>query len=127
MGLIQTVTQWFYKKETVAAGSPVLTTSWYNAEILNGAQFFLKYTGAVNTTVVLELSPAEANGRDSVAPADAFHSITALSSGNNGAQGFFWPATPSAFDRPFKSWRLKFTAASQITNCVLALCGNGVI
>ena len=58
--------------------------------------------------------------------ARCFHAITALASANNSAQGFFWPTTPSAFDRPFKSWRLKFTAASQITNCVLALCANGV-
>lgn len=126
MGLIQTVTLWIYTKETVAAGSPVLTTPWRNAEILNGGQFFLKYTESVNTTVVLELSPADANSHGPVAPGDAFHSITALASGDNKAQGFFWPTTPSAFDRPFKSWRLKFTAASQITNCVLALCANGV-
>jgi len=128
MSLIQNVTLWLYTKETVAAGAPVLTTPWRNAEILNAGQLFLKYTGAVNTTVVIELSPADARGTDYdlVAPGDAYHSITALASGTNGAQGFFSPATPTPFDRPFKSWRLKFTVASQITDCVLALCSNGV-
>lgn len=126
MSLIQNITHWFYTKETVSAGSPVLTTDWYNAEIFNGGQFFLTYDGAVNTTVEIDLSPAEANGHGLVAPADAFETIEALASGDNGSEGFFNPATPSPFDRPFKSWRVKFTAAAEITNCVFGLCSNGV-
>lgn len=124
MSLIQSVTQWF--KKGIDVGNGTYTSDWYNSEILNGGQFFLKYTGAVNVAVELHISPADARGHQDVDPADCYDVVVGVASADNNDLGFFNPATPSSFDRPFKSFRVKMTIASNITDCYFAACANGV-
>jgi hypothetical protein len=124
MSLIQTVTQWF--KKGIDVSDRTYTSAWYNSEILNGGQFFLKYTGAVNVAVELHISPADAQGHQGIDPADCYDVVVGVASANNSALGFFNPATPSSFDRPFKSFRVKMTTASNITTCYFCACANGV-
>ena len=122
MSLIESQTIWWYKNEAVTTAG--FTSEWYNSEVLNAAQFFLKYAGASNVGVLVDISPAEAHGNGLVEPADALDTIMALTSGANGSKGFFFPAAPTSFDRPFKSFRVRMTVSSNITACYLAMCAN---
>ena len=124
MSLIRNATQWFSKGgDLTAAGGPYVF-GWYNAEVLNAAQFFLKYTGAQSTTVDVKVSPAEAHGRDvDPSEANANDDIEALASGDHSAEGFFDP--PSQMDRPFQSFEVTLTVAADITDVYFGLCTNG--
>ncbi len=122
MSLIQSQTTWWFKAEAVTTAG--FTSGWYNAEVLNGAQFFLKYAGVSNVGVLVDISPAEARGNGPVSPADALEAITALTSGANGSEGFFFPAAPTSFDRPFKSFRVRMTVSANITLYYFAICQN---
>ena len=126
MGLIQTVTQWFQKNEAVLSANSPVQSEWYNSEILNGGQFFLKYTGTSNVGVNLHLSPADAHGNKGVDPADCYDVVQGVAAGANGGLGWFNPATPSSYDRPFKSFRVELTVSANITACYFAMCSNGV-
>lgn len=122
--MFHNVTHWFYKNAAVLTSASPITTGWYNAEDLNGCQFFLNYSGASNVTIDVQLSPADAQGRRGVNPSDAYEEFEALGSGANGAAGFFDP--PPAMDRPFASYRLVVTLDADITACDMALCRHGV-
>ena len=125
MSLIESQTTWWFVNEAVTTAG--FTSEWYNAEVLNGGQFFLKYTGTSNVGIFVDISPAEAHGNGLVLPANALEAITALTSGANGSEGFFNPATPSPFDRPFKSFRVRMTVSSNITACYFSLCANATV
>lgn len=122
MSLLESQTTWWFKAESVTTAG--FTSGWYNAEVLNAAQFFLKYTGVSNVGVLVDISPAEAHGNGPVDPADALDAITALASAPNGSEGFFFPASPTSFDRPFKSFRVRMTASANITLCYFGICQN---
>jgi hypothetical protein len=129
MSALQEVTQWFEKGTTKTAAT--YTYGPFNAEDLNSCQFFLKYTGAVNTTVNIRVSPADAygftispDGYDVFSDSALYEESTVLASGDNSAEGFFNPAT--AMDRPFKSFYISFVVAAQITGCYFAICRAGV-
>ena len=122
MSLLESQTTWWFTAEAVTTAG--FTSGWYNAEVLNAAQFFLKYTGASNVGVLVDISPAEAHGNGLVTPANALEAITALTSGANGSEGFFFPASPTSFDRPFKSFRVRMTVSANITACYFAMCAN---
>ena len=124
MGAFHNVTHWIYKGAAVLTADSPITTEWWNAEDLNGCQFFLKYTGASNVTIDVQVSPADAYSRRGVSPADAYEEFEALASGANGTEGFFDP--PSAMDRPFASYRFVITLDADITACNFALCRHGV-
>ncbi len=127
---LQSQTTWFYRNSAVLTADSPITGEWHNVEVLNGGQFFLKYSGVSNVGVLLHLSPAEARGNDvdedlvKMSPADCYEEITALTSGANGSEGFFSPATPSIFDRPFRSFRYRLTLDANITACYFVLCSN---
>ncbi len=123
MGLIQSQTTWWYQDGAISAAQG-FTSGWYNLEVLNSAQFFLTYVGVSNVAVFVDISPADANGRCGVDPGDALEAITALASGANGSEGFFFPAAPTPFDRPFASGRVRLTASANIASVYLAMCSN---
>ena len=132
MSLLQGSTLWFKKNEAV--GAETITTPWYNAEALNAFQSFLKYTGAVNTTLYLDLSPADARGVAAtgttpaefggVAPASAMETLTVLSTANNSAAGFCVPTAGGPQDFPFKSYRYRLVSAGSITAVYFCVVRN---
>lgn len=123
MSVIHNITQWIHKKVALLTASSPFTSSWYNAETLNGSQMFLTYTGAANVTVDIRLSPADAFGRRGIDPDDAYEEFEALASGANGSEGFFDP--PEAVDRPFKSYQVVLTTDANITDVLLGICQHG--
>ena len=123
MGLVQSQTTWWYKAGAITAAAG-FTSGWYNLEVLNAAQFFLKYTGSSNVAVFIDISPADAYGRCGVSPGDALEAVTALAAGANNTEGFFFPASPTPFDRPFASGRVRLTATGDITSVYFAMCSN---
>lgn len=124
MGLILSQTTWLQQATSLLVANSPIQTEWYNAEVLNGAQMFLKYSSVANVAVNLHLSPADAYGRCGIDPANAYDTLAALASGANGGEGFFFPAAPSIFDRPFASWRLELVLSANITLCYFAYCAN---
>jgi len=127
MSTILNVTKWFIKRADKSAAT--YTFGPFNVEDLNGSQFFLKYTNAVNTTVNVRASLFEANGRDNdgvdpFAHANNYETLAALTIGDNSAEGFFDP--PAVFDRPFKSFEVDIIVAGTIADCVFGLGCNGV-
>jgi hypothetical protein len=121
------MTQFFIKAESKTAAT--YTFGPFNIEMLNGAQWFLKYTNAQNTTVNVLLSPYEAHGRDYPTPgtdpftdANAYETVEQLASGNNSAAGWFDPTTD--LDRPVKSFKVQLVVAGTIANCHFAVCSN---
>lgn len=130
MSVLMGQTQFFIKGELKTAAT--YTFGPFNAEVLNGAQWFLKYTNAQNTTVNILLSPYEARGKDyppalgtdPFADANAYESVEELASGNNSAAGWFDPTTD--MDRPFKSFKVQLVVAGTIANCHFGLCSNAV-
>lgn len=93
----------------------------YNAEDLNGAQWFLKYTNAEDTTVLLALSNYEAHARDYPgteaelwADLNAIDVVEQLAAGDNSGAGFFDPTTQ--VDRPFKSFMVLLSVDDTIAN-----------
>jgi len=124
MGAFHNVTHWFYKGEPVLVADSPITTEWYNAEDLNGCQFFLSYPDVANVKIDVQVSPADAYGRRGVDPADAYEEFVALASGANNDAGFFDP--PTAMDRPFASYRFVITLDDDVTVCFFGLCRHGV-
>ena len=127
MSLLQGSPLWIKKNEAV--GAETITMPWYNAEALNGFQSFLKYTGAVNTTLYLDISPADARGVDAgdfggVAPASAMETLTVLTTAYNSAAGFCTPTAGGPQDFPFKSYRYRHVSAGSITACYFCVVRN---
>lgn len=124
MSLLHSQTSWFIKGDDKTAAT--YTFGPFNFDVLNACQFYLKYTGAVNTTVNVLVSPCEAFGRDvgedPFANAALYKSYEALAAGANAAQGFFDP--PTVMDRPFKSAKVQIVVAGSITGVWFGLCSN---
>jgi len=126
MSLVTNQTQWIHKNVPLLTASSPFTSGWYNAEMLNGAQFFLQYTGSANVTIDIQLSPCMANAKaPDPLPGSFYEEFEALASGANGAEGFFDP--PAAMDRPFQSYRVILTTDANITAVGLAICQNGSV
>lgn len=128
MSTIQAVIHKFIKGATKAAAT--YTFGPFNAEDLNGCQWFLKYTNAVNTTVNCIFSNYEAHGRDYPgtaaelwADANAIESVEQLAVGNNSAAGFFAPTAEA--DRPFKSFKVEIIVAAEAANVHFSLGRHG--
>ena len=132
MSLVQEGTLWIYRNETVASSGSPITLPWRNAEALNGGQFFIKYASVSNFTFDLQLSPIEANLKETDAngvaldPSNAYEEIAVLTSGAHGAEGFFSPTAAGPWDSPFKSWRGVITISADLTSCYFALCANAL-
>ncbi len=126
MSLIANQTHWIHENVALLTADSPFTSGWYNAEMLNGSQFFLQYTGSANVTIDIKLSPCRANAQAPKALPESFNKeYEALASGANGAAGFFDPPTP--MDRPIQSYQVILTTDADITAVGLAICQNGSV
>lgn len=128
MGSLIAIIQKFVKGAQLTAAT--YTYGPYNAEDLNGAQWFLKYTNGVNTTVNCRFSNYEAHGRDYPgtaaelwADANAYDEVEQLAVGDNSGEGFFDPTTEA--DRPFKSFEVDLIVAATAANVHFSLGRHG--
>lgn len=125
MSLIMNKTLWFAKG---AQTDDDIETGWYNVEVLNGCQFFIRYeNGAVDCEAIIFLSPADAHGRDGITDDDRYDYASKeyelLASGDHSELGFFDP--PAVMDRPFKSFKIEFAPDDDLGRLWFCLCPNG--
>jgi hypothetical protein len=119
---MRNLTQWIWEANAVSQNTSE-TSEWYNAEDLEGCQFFLLITsgGSPDWTLEIELSPVQwvDQERD---PANFSETVEVATGAATVAGAFYDP--PAEMDRPFAQFRVIITEnnVAAISGITLALC-----
>ena len=116
------LTDWIIFEGAITAAESPRTFGWRGAEDLQGAQFYIDYTGTATVDVAVHLSPVDRKNRRTMDPALHYESIS-VESGASGSGHFVDP--PDEMDRFFAQYRVVVTTDANIVASI-GICRNGL-
>lgn len=122
MSLPRNFTEYIWVNQSLTALVGTLTSEWFDADDLNGAQFFIEYAGTATVNLTAECTAIGGAQKRIQSRVDWSKDYT-VKNGCANAEGFVAvPALP--FDRPFGGYRVKLTTDADITGLRVAVCRN---